>query len=106
MTGPFETRDAPRYEAWTKAQLYALARTLDVAGRSRMTKARLIEALRSRSMTVRGRTAPPPEEAHATDPADARDPGDTRDERPSTSGQGERASPDYGPRRLTVPTRR
>lgn len=39
---------APAYEEQTKADLLERARELEVAGRSRMTKAELIEALRSR----------------------------------------------------------
>ncbi|SEQ04853.1 Rho termination factor, N-terminal domain [Loktanella sp. DSM 29012] len=38
----------PPYEEWTKDDLYARAQELDVAGRSDMTKAELIEALRAR----------------------------------------------------------
>lgn len=38
---------APAYEDQTKADLLGRARELDIAGRSRMTKAELIDALRS-----------------------------------------------------------
>ncbi|MCC0025903.1 MAG: Rho termination factor [Zhengella sp.] len=37
---------APPYEDWTKDDLYARARELDIAGRSSMSKAQLIDALR------------------------------------------------------------
>ena len=37
---------APPYEDWTKDDLMDRARTLDIAGRSDMTKDELIEALR------------------------------------------------------------
>lgn len=40
--------NAPAYEDQTKADLLDRARELDIAGRSRMTKAELIDALRSR----------------------------------------------------------
>lgn len=39
---------APAYEDQTKGDLLDRARELDIAGRSRMTKAELIDALRSR----------------------------------------------------------
>ena len=35
------------YEHWTKAELYERAREEDITGRSRMSKAELIEALRT-----------------------------------------------------------
>jgi hypothetical protein len=38
---------APPYEDWTKDDLYARAQEIGIAGRSEMTKAELIEALRS-----------------------------------------------------------
>lgn len=38
----------PPYEDWTKDELYARARELDVDGRSSMTKDELIDALRDR----------------------------------------------------------
>lgn len=37
---------SPRYEDWTRDELYHRARELDVEGRSGMTKAELVEALR------------------------------------------------------------
>ncbi len=37
---------APPYEEWTRDELYERARELDVEGRSSMTKAELIDALR------------------------------------------------------------
>jgi len=37
---------APPYEEWTKEQLYARAREIDIAGRSKMSKDALIAALR------------------------------------------------------------
>ena len=39
---------APPYEEWTKADLYDRARELGVDGRSKMSKDRLIRALRDR----------------------------------------------------------
>lgn len=39
---------APPYEDWTKDALYRRAKSLDIAGRSSMTKRQLIEALRDR----------------------------------------------------------
>lgn len=38
--------EAPAYERWTKENLYERARRLKVEGRSKMTKAELVEALR------------------------------------------------------------
>ncbi|MBN7786283.1 Rho termination factor [Ponticoccus gilvus] len=38
---------APPYEDWTKDDLYERAREIGIDGRSDMTKAKLIEALRS-----------------------------------------------------------
>jgi hypothetical protein len=38
---------APAYEEWTKDELMARARELDLSGRSDMTKDALIEALRA-----------------------------------------------------------
>lgn len=40
--------EAPPYEDWTRDELYARARELDIAGRSDMTKDDLIAALRAR----------------------------------------------------------
>ncbi|WP_029059263.1 DUF7218 family protein [Stappia stellulata] len=37
---------APRYEDWTKEELYGRAQELDIEGRSQMDKAALIAALR------------------------------------------------------------
>jgi len=37
---------APPYEDWTRDDLYQRARELEIAGRSQMTKAELISALR------------------------------------------------------------
>lgn len=37
---------APRYEDWTRDELYQRARELEIAGRSGMNKAELISALR------------------------------------------------------------
>lgn len=37
------------YEQWTKKELYSLAQDLDIYGRSTMTKAELIEAIREES---------------------------------------------------------
>lgn len=45
-TGTERLPDAP-YEHWTKAELYERARQQDITGRSRMSKAELIEALRT-----------------------------------------------------------
>ncbi len=39
---------SPAYEEWTKVELQARARELDVEGRSSMTKDELIDALRNR----------------------------------------------------------
>lgn len=39
--------EVPSYEDWTKKELTGRARELDVAGRSTMSKAELIDALRS-----------------------------------------------------------
>jgi hypothetical protein len=39
---------SPRYEEWTADALHDRARELDIQGRSSMTKAELIEALRDR----------------------------------------------------------
>lgn len=39
---------APRYEDWSKDDLMQRARDLDISGRSKMAKAELIDALRSR----------------------------------------------------------
>lgn len=39
---------APPYEDWTKDDLYERAQELDIGGRSNMTKAELIDALRGR----------------------------------------------------------
>ncbi|MEZ5905681.1 MAG: Rho termination factor N-terminal domain-containing protein [Geminicoccaceae bacterium] len=39
---------SPVYEEWTKRQLLRRARELEVEGRSRMSKAELIDALRDR----------------------------------------------------------
>lgn len=38
---------APPYEDWTKAELYERAQEIGIDGRSKMTKAELIDALRS-----------------------------------------------------------
>lgn len=38
---------APPYEEWTRDELYARARELDVRGRSEMSKDELIDALRN-----------------------------------------------------------
>lgn len=43
--GPSRARHRPRYEQWTKDELYQRARELDIAGRSSMTKAELVDAL-------------------------------------------------------------
>ncbi len=40
--------EATRYEDWTRDALYDRARELGIEGRSKMTKADLIEALRTR----------------------------------------------------------
>ncbi len=37
---------SPRYEEWTKDELYDQASTVGIRGRSRMSKAELIQALR------------------------------------------------------------
>lgn len=39
---------SPSYDEWTKPELQQRARELDVEGRSTMTKAELVEALRER----------------------------------------------------------
>ena len=39
---------SPRYDEWTRDELYERAQELDVDGRSDMTKDELIEALRNR----------------------------------------------------------
>ncbi len=39
--------EAPPYEDWTKDDLYSRAQDLDIEGRSTMTKAELIDALRN-----------------------------------------------------------
>lgn len=38
---------SPRYEEWTKDQLYEKAQEVGIEGRSKMNKAELIEALRN-----------------------------------------------------------
>lgn len=38
---------APKYEDWTKEELYEKAGEVDIKGRSRMTKSELIDALRN-----------------------------------------------------------
>jgi hypothetical protein len=38
---------SPSYEEWTVAQLRRRAAELDIAGRSKMTKAKLVDALRN-----------------------------------------------------------
>ena len=38
---------SPAYEDWTKAELIARAREIGIKGRSSMTKAQLVDALRS-----------------------------------------------------------
>ena len=37
---------SPKYEDWTKAELYDKAKEVGIAGRSKMNKAELIDALR------------------------------------------------------------
>lgn len=39
---------SPRYEEWSKEELYDKAKQVGIEGRSRMTKAELITALRNR----------------------------------------------------------
>lgn len=42
-------RDKPDYESWNREELYDLAKTLDIDGRSKMNKKQLINALRKRN---------------------------------------------------------
>lgn len=44
---PAASGEEPEYEAWTKDDLYEKAQEIDLSGRSSMTKAELIEALRA-----------------------------------------------------------
>jgi hypothetical protein len=49
MDGP--QKDQRPYDQWNKQELYELARSLGVRGRSQMTKSELVDALRGRATT-------------------------------------------------------